>query len=557
MKESLFVLGFDSLDPTLMEKWIDQGYLTNFKKLRESTAYGYLKNTIHYNDGSTEEIKANDALWPAFITGCRAHTTGFWTASHYQPENYELSCELHSSGYVYDNYPPFYALNAGYKVALFDLPYVPLIEDVNGVQLLGWGGHFPYTVNASSPPQIFPKMVQKHGANPLIYREKSAWWQNSYLKWLKGALKQSIAGCTAIGLDLLKQEDWDLFLMIFSEPHSSAHDLYSYSQSEHPLYSHLMKHWKEADPLLETYQCLDAALGRFLNEIPEDANLLCFSPTGMGVNFSEHLCQVVLPEILYRHSFPEEVAIAPGKVDDAVPKLIRRPIRNCWDGDTWVRLYEPNPLKQLWKQRTHKYFLRSDYKGLRSPYSTEAMQQGMGWMPAMWMQPLWPKMKAFALPGFSDGYIRLNVEGRDRDGVVPVADYDALCDELTQILSRLTCARTGRSIVRRVMRTRQSALDSGPYLPDFDLVVVWEEHMTDVVNSPNFGRVGPISYFRAGSHKNPGFVMVRNPAFLPGSNLPDSEVIDLPATILDLLGAETPGYFEGQSLRNKALLGKT
>lgn len=553
MKKSLFVLGFDSIDPLLMEKWILQGHLTNFRKLREHTAYGYLHSTINYFD-STEEIKANDALWPAFITGCRAHTTGFWTASQYNPETYAISCELRSSGYVYDKYLPFYALHSGYKVAIFDLPYVPLLEEVDGIQMLGWGGHFPYTANASLPPQIFPEMVQKYGANPLIYREKSAWWQKSYIQWLKGTLQRSIAGRNAIGLDLLKQEDWDLFLMILSEPHSAAHDLYNYSQSDHPLYPHLMHHWKEADPLLETYQFLDAALGKLLNEIPEDANLLCFSPTGMGVNFSEHLCQVVLPEILYRHSFPGEVAIAPGKIDDIVPELIRRPIRNCWDGDTWIRLYESNPFKKLLKQRTHKYFLRSNYKGLRSPYSKEAQQQGMGWMPAMWMQPLWPKMKAFALPGFSDGYIRLNVEGRDRDGIVSMADYDALCDELTQILSRLSCARTGESLVRKVVRTRQSVHDSGAHLPDFDLVVIWEEHMTDVVNSPDFGRVGPISYFRSGSHRNPGFVMVKGPEFVPGSNLPDSEVVDLPATILDLMGAKIPEYFEGHSLRIKTAL---
>jgi predicted AlkP superfamily phosphohydrolase/phosphomutase len=551
MKKPVFVLGYDALDASLLEKWSSQGHLKHFGRLRELSAYGYLNNTITYNN-SSEEIKANDALWPAFITGCRADTTGFWTASQYDQSTYNISCELHNSGYIYDKYLPFYALISDYKVSVFDIPYVPLLKDFNGIQMLGWGGHFPYVPNASLPVEIFPEMVQKYGANPLIYKEKSAWWQKSYIHWMKSALQESVSGCTSIGLDLMKREDWDLFLMIFSEPHSAAHDLYNYSQPDHPLYPYLIRNWKESDPLLETYQSLDAALGKILQEIPDEAYLLCFSPTGMGVNFSEHLCQVVLPEILYRHSFPGEVAIAPGKIDDVVPNLIQRPIRNSWDGDTWIRLYEPNSFKKLLKQRTHKHFLRSDYKGLRSPYSIEAQQQGMGWMPAMWMQPLWPKMKAFALPGFSDGYIRLNVEGRDRDGIVSMADYDSLCDELTQILSRLSCARTGKSLVRKVIRTRRSVDDSGSHLPDFDLVVIWEEHMTDVVNSPDFGRVGPISYFRSGSHRNPGLVMIKGPGFKPGSSLPDSEVVDIPATILELMGAKVPDYFDGHSLRNKA-----
>jgi hypothetical protein len=76
--------------------------------------------------------------------------------------------------------------------------------------------------------------------------------------------------------------------------------------------------------------------------------------------------------------------------------------------------------------------------------------------------------------------------------------------------------------------------------------------MTDIVDSPDIGRIGPIPYFRAGSRWERGFFMVKGLGITPGSELPTSEVIDLPPTILQLMNAPIPEYFEGKALLNRA-----
>jgi len=38
------------------------------------------------------------------------------------------------------------------------------------------------------------------------------------------------------------------------------------------------------------------------------------------------------------------------------------------------------------------------------------------YQPAIWYKPFWPQMKAFALPSFSEGYIRINLQGREPEG---------------------------------------------------------------------------------------------------------------------------------------------
>ncbi|WP_341531528.1 alkaline phosphatase family protein (plasmid) [Nostoc sp. UHCC 0302] len=554
MKKPVIAIGLDAADPVLIKKWISQGYLKNIGKLQQQGTYSNLKNTVKYC-GNPTEFSVTEPLWATFSTGCKPNTTGYWESFNYHPEKYDIACDLALSGYDYKEYPPFYALGDSYKVAVFDLPVTRLSEQVNGVQILGWGGHYPYTPSYSKPPELLPQIIHQYGKNPILFNDNGIWWDKAYIKWLKQALKQSTANRAAICCDLLRQQPWDLFLAVFGESHTAGHDIYNYSQSDHPLYPYLSKNATASDPLLEAYENIDQAIGKILTEVPEDAYVLCFSLHGMGPGYSDMLSAAFLPEILYRFNFPTKVAIAPGKLGLTPPPIVTNPIRNSWPGEVWSKNYEPNPIKHLLKPWTPSQFLHSSQNGLASPYPLMEQSVPMGWMPARWYQPLWPQMKAFALPSFTNGHIRINLQGREAEGFVKASEYQALCDELTQVLYRLKDARTGELMVKQVVRTRQSAHDNDPKLPESDVIVVWHERMTDVIDSPDFGRIGPLTYFRAGSHWNRGFVIVKGPDIVPGLNLPESEAVDLPATILQLMGAPIPDYFEGKPLlRNSSQL---
>ncbi|WP_254034967.1 hypothetical protein [Planktothrix agardhii] len=81
-------------------------------------------------------------------------------------------------------------------------------------------------------------------------------------------------------------------------------------------------------------------------------------------------------------------------------------------------------------------------------------------------------MKAFALPTFAvEGFVRINLKGREPEGIVEPDNYDELCEELTQHLYNLKDARTGKSVIKKVVRTRDNVLDQDPDLPNADLVV--------------------------------------------------------------------------------------
>lgn len=551
MKKPIIVIGLDAYDAQLMETWMAQGHLKTFNRLRQQGAYGRLTNTVNYC-GKPEEIKANDTLWPTFITGQRAHTTGYWLASQYHPEHYTVTCTLTDSGFDYQDHPPFYALGEQYNVAVFDLPYTKLCDQVHGIQAIGWGGHFPYTESVSQPAELLPDLVQRYGHNSILFEDGGHWWDQKYTRWISQAILDSTKTRAAICKDLLQREQWDLFLTVFSEPHAAGHDLYNRSQPDHPLYAFLTQNGTQPDPLLAAYEAIDQSVSDILAAAPEDAYVLCFSPNGMGANSSELLCHAVLPELLFRFNFPGRVALAPGEVGTTPPPMITRPVRNSWMGEMWSKNYEPNPVKRWIKPWIPSQFLRADHNDLASPYPLIENDVAFGWMPVMWYQPLWAQMKAFALPGFTDGYIRINLQGREQQGIVAIEEYDDLCHQLTQLLHRLTDARTGKPLVKQVIRTRQSATEPDDKLPHADLIVIWHDQITDVFDSPDVGRIGPLTYFRPGSHTqwDHGFMVAKGPGIQPGSMLPEGETVDLPPTILSLLGAPIPEHLEGRSLLN-------
>ena len=59
-------------------------------------------------------------------------------------------------------------------------------------------------------------------------------------------------------------------------------------------------------------------------------------------------------------------------------------------------------------------------------------------------------MKCFALPSIAHGYIRINLRGREANGLVPPENYGAFCDELSQQIRMLRDARTGRRLVKEM-----------------------------------------------------------------------------------------------------------
>lgn len=520
--------------------------MPNLAQLRAEGAYGRLRSTVTHN-GRVMERFPTEPLWVDFVTGCKPTKTGAWSSVIYDPDDYGVR-RIDEGIRAFDRFEPFYALGKTRKVAVLDLPITRLSDRVDGLQVLGWGGHFPHTLSHSRPEGLLSELTRRHGENAILNKDSGTWWNPGYFKWLDGALSASVRARTAICLDLLGREEWDLFLSVFAEPHTAGHDVYCFSQPDHPLYTVLGAESLGGDLLRRTYEDVDRAIGEIVTHAPAGAVILCFSLHGMGPNYTDLLSSVVLPELLYRSNFPGSSALGAGETGAPPGPMITRPRRNSWTGELWTRHNGTNPLASFVRSWLPGGLLKGSFNGLASPYTDEALSHPMYWHPAMWYRPLWPQMKAFALPGLTEGHVRINVRGRDPDGIVSPAEYVGLCAQIEDYLRGLRDARTGEPVVKDVYRMRHDPLDKDPTLPAFDLDVLWHERITDAVNSPDFGRIGPLPHFRAGGHCNRGFVAAAGPGIGAGARLRTAEPVDLAPTILELMGCPIPAHMDGRCL---------
>ena len=241
-----------------------------------------------------------------------------------------------------------------------------------------------------------------------------------------------------------------------------------------------------------------------------------------------------LPELVYRWNFGK-AALAETPLAAPLPEA-RRDYSRHWREEVWdLRTPHGNEV-------------------LESPFEQEQRHDALDWDPGNWYRKRWPQMRAFVLPGYSEGLIRINVTGRDGKDGIPASEFTRTCDELEQMLKALVDGRTGLPMIREIIRVRESPSGDAKDLSAADIMVAWRDDIsTDVADHPVHGRIGPAPFFRTGGHSTEGFVLARGAGFAPGVRLPPVTTPDVTATFLAKLGIALPAHVEGRTIERDSI----
>ena len=258
---------------------------------------------------------------------------------------------------------------------------------------------------------------------------------------------------------------------------------------------------------------------------PDGAHVVLFSIYGIGANVLDLPSMAFLPELLYRWSFPGKTALG--------------------IGDWTIRSAAPAPTGLPRALEGRNLAPASPRGGGRTRLARSRRREAIRWPgnPPTGMTAMAGDEGVCASHEYSEGLIRINLQGRDAHGLVSPQDYGRTCDEICENLAELRDARTGVPMVREVVRTRSGPADDEAGRPpaDLDRALWQEEAPTDVVAGVRTGRIGPFPYFRSGGHCSRGFIAATGPGVSPSSRLPGSSAQDLTATLLCLLGHPVPG----------------
>jgi len=125
---------------------------------------------------------------------------------------------------------------------------------------------------------------------------------------------------------------------------------------------------------------------------------------------------------------------------------------------------------------------------------------------------------AFQLPSDLQGFIRINLKGREPYGKVHSNDYTAVCQELETELLALRHQDTGAPVVKKVFHVNE--LFAGPYSEDFpDLSVLWNaDQIITTAESATCGVIhrSPDPCAGGGNHHGSGFIIIHGADFSSG-----------------------------------------
>ncbi|HUI25038.1 MAG TPA: alkaline phosphatase family protein [Candidatus Kryptonia bacterium] len=478
----VLVVGLDAADKNLLLQWADSGLLPTIARLRGESAWGVTLGPLGIH---------GTAVWESFATGVsparharhseRQIRTGTYETYRFMPT--DLQCEAFWNPLS----------RAGKRVAVIDLPYVPLSE-VNGVHVLDWMAHAANTGFRTWPRPLADQLRQQFGTDPIGLCDHRHLQTAAEFSAFRDQLVGRVATKLALCRQLLTQEAWDFFLAVFTEAHCVGHQCWHLHDATHPRHDPALARVL-GDPIRDVYRALDAALGELLEAVGPQTNVFVVASHGMRPNYhGAHLLDAILHRLGHTPPPPQP--------------------RWQWQAVRWA-----------WRQLPARWRLRLTPRQKRL------------------IDRLWPlfdhRSNCFNVAnGEVWGAIRVNLAGREPQGrIQPGADFERFCDTLAQDLCALINADTGEPAVLSVRRTAE--IYHGPHLVDLpDLLVEWNMAVPlNGVSSPKTGVVrAPFPYQRTGHHSREGLWFVRGPGIVPGQLAEPVSVLDFAPTFGELLG---------------------
>jgi predicted AlkP superfamily phosphohydrolase/phosphomutase len=539
----VLAIGLDGLEVTLAERLMAAGEMPALAELRRRAA------RFRLDHGSAQRT---GLAWEHVASGLSPEAGQRWAAVEFDPLTYEAWQEG-------ARFTPWWA-GLDKRVAVFDTPYVDLRRARNTQGVVGWGAHDPGTITAARPAGLLRELERRFGRYPASkWTYGLPWPSAARTQVMEEALVQALGVRSRVARWLATERlpDWDLFVAVAGEVHGAIEGLWHGADPSHPLHGH-PSGAAAGRALTEVHRALDKMLGQLLSAAPS-ATVVAFTMGGMGPNHSDVPSMVLLSELLYRHAFgrqllavPQEWTAAPGSLPNLGEEAEWSEASLAWVPmpPEKVKPRFPGTLRALAQRLPPR--VKGALKGVTTPITqwrsrhAPTPRQDLHWQPALRYQPYWSRMPAFALPSFYDGRIRINLRGRERDGMVEPSRYEETCRELETLLRECHNPRTGEPAVDSIERawTQDPLAVAGS---EADMLVVWRG-VAAALEHPRLGLIGPLPLRRTGGHTGPhGMAYVAAPGLEPGDRGVRS-AFDVVPTIVKLLGDRPPAPMSGESL---------
>ncbi len=504
--EPVVCIAFDAAEISLVERLCAQGRMPNLQALKRRGASARL---THSHGGLQASV------WRTFTTGRYVTQHGCYFPKMWKPEAMRVD-------FIDKDWPeaiPFWALPTENKprVALIDIPYLLDVgPDFDGIAINNWQVHDPQ-LDIRFPHSIEADWIERFGRKQLPDQDYGPQNLRTFERAYQTCL-QSADQIADIASFLLENDRFDFFLLALGQAHRGGHLFWDLSQIDDDALNDDQRA-KYHGALVSIYERCDEALGKILSAAPENSRIIVMALHGMGPHrgwneFFQPLFDLATcaeeqaPNghgLLGRlNRFKESRAVRALTIH--VPPNIQKPLTRFW---------------------------------------TKRMQS-------------WSSTQVFWVPSDVEGYIRLNLKGREPEGIVePGAEARAILDDVAEGFMGLRDLETAAPLVHRVEFIDDLETPvAGPRNNLPDLLIHWGDvsqgQSRGVRNAHGQERHWPMGRKnlsgRSGNHQPDGWAVMVSDDMPKGVDLGSLASIDLTPTIAQWLGLDVQDQLEGQPL---------
>ncbi|MCH8109499.1 MAG: alkaline phosphatase family protein [Chloroflexi bacterium] len=493
-KNRVLVIGLDGAVPEIIDKLIADGRMPNMAKFYERGAHGILKSTIP---------SISSLAWASFVTGNHPGKHGIFGFEGREKGSYQTRLM-----YATDmRTKPLWSIlsEAERRIVMINviMSYPP--TRVNGVLVSGFLApmetlHRGFTY----PPELAEELVNdgyKVEPEVIIYQSRERYVDEVF------SVMEHRAEATR---KLLKKDDWDFFMVVFTSTDRLQHRFWQWMEPEH--FDTDPKDVKKyGDVIYRCYERLDEIVGELLDYVGDDMNVILMSDHGFGyakTNLNLHNW-LVEEGLLHLRLTPWRRFV-----------LSRYRGLTTWMGRLGLMGIVPFVRKYL-------------PGGFRKMTGTFRINDAVDWS----------KTKVYSL----EKALYINVKGRDPNGVVnPGQEYEDLRDSLIAKLQAIKDPATGEPIVEKVFKTEDvywgAHADEGG-----DLLVRFKKgyrHWPRL--APGAPLITEEKVFCSYHHDHEdGFFAMAGPDVKQGAT-GTSSIVDLAPTIMHLMSVPIPNGLDGE-----------
>lgn len=387
-------------------------------------------------------------------------------------------------------------------------------QRAEGELVCGWGMRERVVLERWSVPDGGDREARRRHGRPPDVTEVFGAQTPRDLRRLRERFLAAPRRVADLAIERLRARDFDLAWIVFAAPHLAGHRLWEVPPYIDAEAIEDAERRRLDGTLADVYQEVDAQLGRVLEALPDECDVIVCSVLGMDRNASR---ADLLPGML-------NAVLTGGSGDGSAPS----------DG-------EDSDSGAIWR-------LRGALSGRLRSSIAAAMPDRLALELTARLELRgvdWSSTRAFAHPADNQGYISLNRAGRERDGIVGA---DEAAELTAQIREGLLGFRDpdGEPTVIAVDavadRWQGRAADRLP-----DLVVRWRPTSSvalGAVHSPSFGTVRRQGYGsgRTGNHTDGDAWAILAPrSGHPRDLSRPARIADIPATVAALNGIPLDG----------------